>query len=147
MAIIAIKRDRHGDKDFEGEEYLIDTDDWGVRKDGDLYCFGSPFSGVPLELAIAIRTDGSVALRSWTWSKNSNPYFHTHETPNTFTATDEQIDTVNGLLSGRIKFEGLKLSIGATIQDICPINREREEKLTGKRIYLNLRDRQEERDL
>jgi hypothetical protein len=53
-----------------------------------------------------------------------------------FVPTAEQIDTVNGLFSGRIKFEGLKIAVGGTVQRICPIDLQREEKLTGKKIYL-----------
>lgn len=142
MAKIAILKDTFDFPCFEGDEYVVDTRKKfeGYEK-GDLICFGYPFNGVPLELEIAIRTDGSIAFRSWMWGNGDNPYFHTNETPNTFTASNKQVDTVNGLFSGRIRFDGLKLSIGGTVQDICPIDHKREEKLTGKRIYLNLRER------
>ena len=53
-----------------------------------------------------------------------------------FTPTEAQADTVNGLFSGRIKFEGLKLAVGSTLQRICPIDLQREEKLIGEKIYL-----------
>ena len=46
------------------------------------------------------------------------------------------IDTVSGLFSERILYEGLHIPIGATVQEICPINIKREEELIGKKIYL-----------
>lgn len=102
---------------------------------------------MPLRLTIAIRADGSIAFRSWEFIKKSpNGYLHTYEysvkqceenkffTP--FIPTPEQIDTVNGLFSGRIKFDGLKLAVGGSVQDICPIDVRCEEKLIGQKIYL-----------
>lgn len=133
---------------FDEDEYTVDLD---RRMDpytpGDLICYVSPFfPGIPLRLSIAIRADGSLAFRSWSFSEGGNHYLHTSELPASacqnsvysshFTATSEQIDTVNGLFSGRIRFEGLKLAVGATVQDICPIDIQREEELVGHRIYL-----------
>lgn len=133
---------------FDGDEYTVDLD---RRMDpytpGDLICYVFPFfSSIPLRLEIAIRADGSLSFRSWSFSAGGSHYLHTYELPASacqnnaysphFTATSEQIDTVNGLFSGRIRFEGLKLAVGATVQDICPIDVQREEELVGHRIYL-----------
>ena len=52
-------------------------------------------------------------------------------------ATQAQINTVNGLFSGRIRWEGLKLAIGASVQKICPIDVKMEEVRTGEKIYLS----------
>ena len=48
----------------------------------------------------------------------------------------KMIDTVNGLFSGRILFEGVKIAVGKSVLDICPVDVEREERLIGKKIYL-----------
>lgn len=116
-------------------DYTIDTNRaFGGYQDGDLICYVHPFFGVPLQLEIAIRTNGDIIFRSWTWCYFGNSYLHTHESK--FQATPAQIDTVSGLFSGRIKFDGLELPVGASVQKICPINMQREEELTGKKIYL-----------
>lgn len=115
---------------------------------GDLICFASPWalSGVPLELEIAIRRDGSLIFRSWEWGGNRNNYLHTREKraedienqfERPFIPTQAQIDTVNGLFSGRILFDGcLHLAPGASLQKICPIDVAAEEARVGKKIYL-----------
>jgi len=138
---------------FEGEQYEVDlTRQFGGYERGDLICSVCPFGAtyLPLELEIAIRMDGSLIFRAWNFVKNMNYYLHTREIsmkehdkvkeerPHIipFVPTIEQIDTVNGLFSGRIKFEGLKIAVGGTVQDICPIDVKREEMLTGKKIYL-----------
>jgi hypothetical protein len=136
---------------FEAEQYVIDTRrKTDGYKNGDLIISGSPFGACTnFELELAIRTDGSIGFRHWRiCSGEVNHYFHTHEnaspqngglTP-AFIATPEQIETVNGLFSGRIMWEGLKLAIGATIQKICPIDVEAEETKIGKKIYLASRE-------
>lgn len=135
MAKIAILKDMFSD--FEADQYVIDTNrQFGGYEPGDLICYVSPFFDVPITLNLAIRKDGALVFRSWEWSKKGNWYLHTNETPDKFQATAEQCDTVNGLFSGRIKFEGLKIDVGGTVQDICPINLSEEEKRFGKRIYL-----------
>lgn len=137
MPVISIKNSRPYSSNFEGAEYVIDTERrFGGYEKGDLICYTSPFFGIPLTLEIAIRIDGSLVFRKWQWSDGENHYLHTHEKPDSFTATVEQCDTVNGLFSGRIKFEGLKLIVGATVQHICPIDIEREEELVGKKLYV-----------
>lgn len=125
---------------FEEEEYIIDLHrEFGGYKKGDLIICGMPFDCTgrfPLRLELAIRTDGSLVFRSWDFSTPANGYFHTGETPETFAATKEQIETVSGLFSGRIRFEGLRLAIGATVLKVCPVNIVVEETKTGEKIYL-----------
>lgn len=122
-------------------DYTININrEFGGYQDGDLICRINPFFEIPLKLEIAIRKDGSIIFRSWKWA-DGNPYLHTNEQPvgetsHPFIPTQEQIDTVSGLFSGRIKFEGLHLAIGATVQRICPVDVKKEEKLIGKKIYL-----------
>ena len=134
---------------FVGDEYTVDL---GRKMEayipGDLICYISPFApNIPLRLEIAIRADGSIAFRSWSFAAGANNgYLHTAERSAEecegrafvipFIPTDAQVDTVNGLFSGRIKFEGLKLAVGASVQHICPIDVKREEKLVGHPIYL-----------
>lgn len=103
---------------------------------GDLICHVRPFFDIPLRLEIAIRANGEIVFRSWEFSDKANTYLHTYEKPDRFTATEEQKETIAGLFSGRIKFEGLKLPVGATVQAICPIDVEAEEQRIGKKIYL-----------
>lgn len=134
MAIFTVK-----DKDLKGNprEYTVDTyrhDDG--REEGDINVGCTPFHGIPIRLHIAIRKNGDIAFRSWDWTDRENHYLHLlwgfEGEP-----TENQIDTVNGLFSKRIKFDGtLKLAVGATLQDICPIDVEAEEKKIGKKIYL-----------
>lgn len=143
---IAVLRDTYSP--FDEDQYVVDL----ARKfeeyhDGDLVCRVHPFGPVylPLQLEIAIRKDGTLAFRSWEFtSTRPNQYLQTHEVPKKysnpyavpFTPTEAQIDTVNGLFSGRIRFEGLKIAVGATVQKICPIDVEREQKIIGKKIFL-----------
>lgn len=44
--------------------------------------------------------------------------------------------TINGLFSGRIKFEGLELAIGKTVLDLAPLDKQTEEQKCGHKIYL-----------
>lgn len=133
---IAIQKDKYGNDIFEGDEYIVDLDRrFEGYKAGDLICKIAPWSPkMPLALEIAIRADGSIGFRSWDFS-GGNGYLHTNET-SAFEPTAEQIDTVNGLWSGRIKYEGLKLAVGASLQDVCPIAVVEEELLIGEKIYL-----------
>lgn len=112
---------------------------------GDLFCVAAPFVGIPATLEIAIRKNGEIAFGSWAWNGGGNDYLHTTEVAAGreqnalqigFVPTQEQIDTVNGLFSGRIKFDGLKLKPGKTLLDICPIDINREEALVHHKIYL-----------
>lgn len=101
---------------------------------GDLIIGGFPFHYLPLELELAIRVDGSIVFRKWNWRNGCGQYFHTDEKE--LKATPQQIETVSGLWSGRIDYMGIKIAIGGTIQEICPIDVENEEKLKGEKIYL-----------
>lgn len=120
------------------QSYTIDFDDnkFEGYKPGDLICFVWPFFKVPLMLEIAIRADGTLAHRGWDWQMGDNNYLHTDEKKENFIPTKEQIDTVNGLFSGRIVYRGLKLAVGGTVQSICPIDVKREEELIGKKIFV-----------
>ena len=123
---------------FNGDEYLVDLDrKFEGYKEGDLICYCAPFFGIPLVLDIAIRRDGSLIFRGWTWTQErGNSYLHTDEKPGIFYSTQEQKETVAGLFSGRIRFEGLKLAVGATVQKVCPIDVKAEEERVGEKIYL-----------
>lgn len=146
MYKVAIKKDLRPDWTFEGEEYVIDFDrKFEGYQSGDLICVTAPFFGIPVTLEIAIRKNGEIAFRSWTWNGGGNDYLHTTEVAAGreqnalqigFVPTQEQIDTVNGLFSGRIKFDGLKLKPGKTLLDICPIDISHEEALVHHKIYL-----------
>lgn len=125
---------------FPKEKYTVkleERDDIMYVK-GGLICHISPWgaSGIPLQLSICICTDGGIIHRGWEWSQNINSYLHTNDKPEDIVVTPEMIDTVNGLFSGRIIFNGLKIAIGGTIQNICPINIEKEEEKIGQKIYL-----------
>ena len=147
---ISVKKEEYGSNPFAGDEYVIDL---GRRfegyEPGDLVCRVDPFFiNLPLTLEIAIRRDGSFVFRSWKFhgrlgtpelqtseKAEGDPELESWETP--FVATPEQIDTVSGLFSGRIRFEGLRLDPGVTVQKICPIDVKKEEERIGKHIYLN----------
>lgn len=117
------------------DEYVVDTRRpfEGYEPD-DLICNITLFDNFRLE--IAIRKTGLLIFRSWTIDKDGNSYLHTYEKPGDFIPTKEQVDTVAGLFSGRITYEGLKLAVGGTLQKICSIDIEKEEERMGKTIYL-----------
>lgn len=133
---------------FNGDQYVVDLSRrFEGYESGDLICYCTPFIGMPLRLEIAIRNNGKIIFRAWEWSQSENYYLHTREISEKdkehtdtwrkpFVPTKEQVDTVSGLFSGRITFDGLRLAPGASLQKICPINVQREEELTGKKIYL-----------
>lgn len=134
---------------FNGDQYVVDLHrKFEGYEPGDLICGCTPFIGMPLRLEIAIRQNGNLVFRRWEWVRSENYYLQTTEVsekeyrkndkeyPKPFIPTREQIDTVNGLFSGRIMFDGIKLAPGASLQRICPINANREEELIGKKIYL-----------
>lgn len=141
MAILTIKAKYQ-------EEVTIDTDrGFGGFEPGDLICTCQPFFGVPLELELAIRKDGSLIFRAWNWvTRNSigdwNQYLHTTEVVKSenpfvspFVPTQEQSDTVAGLVSGRITFEGLKIAVGKTVLDLTKPDFDAEEKRIGRKLY------------
>lgn len=123
-----------------GEKYIVFTE----RKDDKMYIKGGMICSVcpwmlfniPLKLSICICPDGGILHRGWDWSGSANYYLHTSDKPQDINVTIPMIDTVSGLFSGRILFEGLKIQVGRTVQDICPINLKKEEELLKKKIYL-----------
>lgn len=117
------------------DEYVVDTDRvFEGYLPGDLLCYITLFN--IFELNIAIRVDGSLIFREWRVVPNGNFYLHTYEKAGEFVPTSPQLDTVAGLFSGRIKFEGIKLAVGASVQEVCPIDFKKEEERIGKTIYL-----------
>ena len=134
-----------GSKD-KGKEYTIDPErKFEGYQEGDLICYIAPFYGIPLTLNIAIRKTGELIFRSWSWNGGGNKYLHTEEVAagrekspfqRGFVPTQAQIDTVSGLFSGRITFDGLELPPGKSLQEICHIDVKREEELVGHKIYL-----------
>lgn len=140
MSTILVKKDLHTDpKLFEGDFYEVDISrKFGEVEPGDIICYCHPFSSdLPLKLKIAIRINGDIIFMGWEFYYDRNHYLHTDYTSNDIKPTSEQVDTVNGLWSGRIRFEGLKLAVGKSLCDLCTINIKREEELIGRRIYLN----------
>lgn len=124
---------------FQTDEYVIDLNrKFEGYEVEDLIIYGKPFDSTdnfPLLLILAIRRNGKLAFRNWQFTKCGSCYFHTDESDD-FVPTLEQMDTVAGLFSGRVKFEGLKLAIGKTILDLCPINIKEEERKIGRKIFL-----------
>lgn len=144
---IAILRDSNSI--FEEEQYIVDLNrKFDRHEHGNLKCYCNPFVEIPLKLNISIRKNGDIIFQGWEWTDKGYCYLQTDEISEKdfnkqpvswrkpFVPTEEQIDTVNGLFSGRITFEGLRLDPGSSLQKICPINVKREEKLTGQKIYL-----------
>lgn len=122
---VIIKDDFKGDIeiDVRGKKYGEK-----VYEKGSMLCRITPWyiKGCPLTLDLAITPSGEILFRSWDWSGGGCNYLHTYSEPSQVEVTEDMANTVNGLFSGRIKYEGLKLSIGGTIQKICPINVEKE---------------------
>ncbi|WP_206459409.1 hypothetical protein [Anaerovorax sp. IOR16] len=101
-----------------------------VYIDGGMICHVCPFFDIPLQLSICICPNGDILHRGWDWINisNWNSYLHTISKKNEVLVTEEMKNTVGGLFSGRIKFEGFKLAVGGTVQEICPIDIAEEEK-------------------
>lgn len=136
--LISVKTDQLNR--FDGEEYEIDLDrKFEGYAPGDLIISGAPFdvTGVfPLSLEIAIQKNGTLTFRSWDFGIEANNYFHVRETVSTKEPTAAQVATVNGLFSGRLTFEGLRISIGSSVQKLCPIDVKLEEDKTGRKLYV-----------
>ena len=109
---------------------------------GSIICKVAPFIGIPLTLEFAIAKDGKIAFRHWEWNGGGNQYVHTDATNdpadkwNYIEPTAAQIDTVNGMFSGRVLVEGMELSPGKSLQQICPVDVEAEEKRANKKLYI-----------
>lgn len=115
-------------KDYKSEMY----------RPGGMICQVAPWGsdGCTITLHICICPDGEILTRSWEWGGTENSYLHTFDHPEDVEVTPEMQETVSGLFSGRIKVEGIKISVGASVQEICPIDLEAEEARIGKKIYL-----------
>ncbi len=142
--IISVKKEKFSSP-FVQDEYLVNLSrDRERLSSDDLVISGCPFgNALPLELSIAVKSDGTLAFRQWKFVKASNIYFHTRQrlaglddTPVGLgiKPTQEQIDTITGLWSERILFEGLKIPIGETIWTLCPIDTVSESKKLGKPV-------------
>ena len=128
---------------FEGKSYTFDPQ----RKMepytlGDLICDVTPFFGIPFRLGFAIRSDGNMAFREWSPTMAVDAtYIQTIERldgESPFHPTEQQIDTISGLFSRRLNFEGLYLPPGASLMMFCPPDvADREEKRIGHKIYLS----------
>ena len=114
---------------------------------GTLPCFCDPFHGIPLRLRLRILPDGTLAFFAWEWHRNpdaNNPYLHTDvctqgsfDYDAKFVPTSAQRETVEGLFSGRVKWEGLRLNPGRTLQRaVQGIDIQAEENRIGRQIYL-----------
>jgi hypothetical protein len=109
-----------------------------MYRPGGMICSVSPWgsSGCPITLKICICPDGDILVRSWNWDGGDNPYLHVDVIFEDYIdVTPEMRDTVSGLFSGRIKIEGIKIAVGASVQKICPIDMEVEEAKIGKKIF------------
>ena len=110
-----------------------------VHEAGGMICKVAPWaaSGCPITLGICICPSGEILIRGWEWNGGGGPYMHVKNLSlEEINATPEMRETVNGLFSGRIKVEGIKIAVGASVQRVCPIDLEAEEARTGKTIYL-----------
>lgn len=118
---------------FSGREYIINP-----QRPAEPYTplslmiYGNPFANIGLGvlLGLAIHTDGTILFRGWELNQHAtSPYFYpTKDCPQSMQLTQKQKDTVAGLFSGRILFEGLRLLIGSQIQQLCPVNIEAEAR-------------------
>lgn len=151
---IGIKADdfdrRHGLGPFEGDEYVID---FCRKREGDydrgsIRCIIAPWMLVEpnMTLTFDIRRDGSMQFFSWEYvNREANNYLHAdwltqydHKNGR-LVATPAQKETVLGLWSGRLRFEGLKLPVGRTLMEVAGLLREdfaAEEARCGHKILL-----------
>jgi hypothetical protein len=107
------------------------SSDLVMYKKGGMICSVAPWSSYdcPLTLSVCICPDGEIINRGWTWHGDANSYLHTTSKPEDVIVTKEMRETVSGLFSGRIKIDGLNIGVGATVQNICPIDFTLEEKI------------------
>jgi hypothetical protein len=109
-----------------------------MYRKGGMICYVAPWesSGCPITLEICICSDGTILKRSWDWDGDANHYLHTKASKKDITVTPEMTDAVSGLFSGRILIDGVKISVGASVQEICPVDIKSEEAKTGNKIYI-----------
>ncbi|SFQ61864.1 hypothetical protein SAMN05421670_3005 [Psychrobacillus psychrotolerans] len=134
---------------FDTDEYVVDINrKFGGHEKGDIVIIGSPLShshDVPLELELAIRIDGTIIFRGWRFvdpqlASRYFRYFNFKELIGIqdgpeITPTPAQCETVAGLFSKRIRFEGLRLYLGRRICKICPFDIDVESKKVGRQLY------------
>ena len=139
-----------GSRLFEGDEYVIDfeREREGVIDTGAIRCTIAPWStqAYLMTLTIDIRRDGSMQFISWEYSDKEAMYYlqaawltRRDHKEGRFVATDAQRETVCGLMSGRLRFEGLKLLVGQTVMEVAGLTEEdfeAEEARCGRKIVL-----------
>ena len=124
--------------DFTGSHTIdLSRRDKVVYEAGSMMCAVSPWgaSDIPLTLNIAITPGGAILHRGWSWDAVGH-YLHTKDSPEDVTVTPEMQATIEGLFSGRITVDGVKVGVGRTVQQICPLNLTAEEARTGAKISL-----------
>lgn len=136
---------------FHNYDATVDTNDTDQVKysaemtEGCMILTICPFMDCPLRLEFAILQSGEILIRSWWWDGRGNHYAHLDEIhtimhENTplwpIVPTKEMAESLAGLFSGRIRVRGLKIPIGGTPQNYCPIDVAAEEVRLGKTLYL-----------
>lgn len=108
---------------YKGDVEIYVRKNYGgkVYEKGSMLCRVTPWEGhgCPLTLDIAITPTGEILFRGWDWSGSGNAYLHKYN--DDIEITDDMCDTVAGLFSGRIKFEGIKIAVGKSLLELCPI--------------------------
>lgn len=137
---VKIKSDEK-DRPFTEMEYEFDmTRPAEPRNPESIVLSGSPFTKMGLNtlLTLAIQPDGSIAFRGWKEEKYCVAEYFSLDAiySESFSPTQKQRDTMAGLFSGRIRWEGLRILIGMMPQKICPINIKAEEKRWGRKATI-----------
>lgn len=141
-----------GSRLFEGDEYVID---FGREREGEIdtgaiRCTIAPWSTQAylylMTLTIDIRRDGSMQFISWEYANKEAVYYlqaawltRRDHKEGRLVATTAQKETVLGLVSGRLRFEGLKLPVGQTVMEVAGLSGEdfeAEEARCGRKIVL-----------
>lgn len=148
---------------FEGGEYTLDLTRRPEREKPDcIQMWGCPFAeiGIPFILGLSIDSNGKILFRGWEYhfrevgSITAKIYMAEEERISvcgkyflptkpfekycfdTFQPTKEQAETIAGLFSGRIRWEGLRILIGGKLQQLCPIDIEAEAKRWHKKAKI-----------
>ncbi len=126
---------------FDGDDYEINPNRKAdVIPKGCIFLYGCPFAemGFPVVLRIAISPDGTILFNGWDFCGSGCLYFHVEKWSLPYylrqKPTKKQAETISGLFSGRIKWEGIRLLIGMTPQEVCPIDIEAEAARWGKKV-------------
>lgn len=138
--VIEIKSSDMG-KPFVENKYKFDiTRPVEPRQTGSIIICGSPFArmGLYTMLTLAIQPDGSIVFQGWKEVKYGVSEYFTLGAyySDAFSPTQNQRDTMDGLFSGRVRWEGLHILIGMMPQKICPINIKAEEKRWGRKATI-----------